>query len=184
MAPPPAVIEERVEAVVPEAFPTSTDLVVAPAAVTGAGSAPARIAAALTVILSTAVEVSRRPPGPLPASSIRTGKVPSFEGVHCSKVTVRRWRGKRTPRLLVATILFSIFSVPRTSLKLWSNGFITVNARLIGWGPEGAGAAVMAWDVDIVPCVPTVPEPPGLPIVPVPPTEWIPAPPPVPEVII
>src|SRR5438874_1675119 len=141
---PPAIIGELVDEV-PEPFPISTDLVPGP------DGRPGFIAAALTVILSVAVDVSARPPGPVPASWISTGNVPGFEGVHCSKVTVRRWRGKRTPRFLVATVRFSIFSVPRTLLKLWLKGFVTVNARLMGCGPDGAGAAVMACDVECVP---------------------------------
>src|SRR5438876_995891 len=96
--------------------------------------------------------------GAADVSSMRTGNVPGLGGVHCSNVTVRRCRGKRTPRLFVATILFSTFSVPRTSLNMWSKGFVTVKARLTGCGPEGAEAAVMAWDVeDMVPCGPVPP---------------------------
>src|SRR5882672_4532587 len=124
----PAVIGEPVDVVPPDPFPTSTDLVIAPAP--GAGGMPGFIEAGLTVIRSAALDVIGRPPGPVPASWISTGKVPAFEGVHCSKVTVRRWCGNRTPRFLVATTLFSIFRVPRTSLKLWLKGFVTVKARL------------------------------------------------------
>src|SRR5205809_7882947 len=142
----------RPASMAPEPFPTSTDLVAAPLA-----TSPGR-AAAFTVILSVAVDVKGRPPGPLPASSMRTGNVPGLGGVHCSNVTVRRCRGKRTPRLFVATILFSTFSVPRTSLNMWSKGFVTVKARLTGWGAEGAEAADMAGDVEeVVPCGPVPP---------------------------
>ena len=144
-------------------------LVAAPLA-TSPGSA-----AAFTVILSVAVDVKGRPPGPLPASSMRTGNVPGLGGVHCSNVTVRRCRGKRTPRLFVATILFSTFSVPRTSLNMWSKGFVTVKARLTGCGPEGAEAAVMAWDVeDMVPCGPVPPPLVGALVPPVPPIVVVP----------